>query len=147
MKLLVKAAVIAAALSGSAAANATMFDFSYTFSDGQKVSGSLDGTLSGTTISDISNLQVSLDGLAFTGGVDGTGAATSLKVYGGFDAADGLFDAPATVSTVSAKNNFVIADQDPNTASPNYFFSFVNDPSIGTSIGAGNFLQGNGAGG
>jgi hypothetical protein len=145
MKLLVKAAVIAAALSASAAANAAMFDFSYTFTDGQKVNGSLDGTLNGTTISDISNLQVSLDGIAFTGGSDANGA-TSLKLYG-FDAANGSYDGTATFSTVSSHNNFAIADEDPST-NPNYFFSFLGDPSLGGPlIGAGNFLQGNGAGG
>jgi hypothetical protein len=139
MKLLIKAAVIAAALGASAAASAATFDFSYTFSDGQQITGSLDGTLSGTTISNISNLQVALNGIAFAGGSDANGA-TSLSIYG-YDTANGSFDAPAAFSTVSSQNNFEIADESPNGANgANYFFSFVNDPSFGTSIGAGNFL-------
>lgn len=139
MKLLIKAAVIAAALGASAAASAATFDFSYTFSDGQQITGSLDGTLNGTTISNISDLQVSLNGVAFSGGTD-AGGATSLGIYG-YDAANGSFDAPAVFSTVSSQNNFQIADENPNGANQaNYFFSFVNDPSFGTSIGAGNFL-------
>src|ERR1700734_2318461 len=68
MKFLIKAAVIAAALGGSAVASAATYDFSYTFTDGQQITGSLDGTLSGTSITNISDLQVSLNGIAFTGG-------------------------------------------------------------------------------
>ena len=139
MKLLIKAAVIAAALGASAAASAATFDFSYTFSDGQQITGSLDGTLNGTTISNISDLQVSLNGVAFSGGSDANGA-TSLAIYG-YDATNSSFDAPATFSTISSHNNFLISDENPNGANQqNYFFSFVNDPSFGTSIGAGNFL-------
>ena len=138
MKFLIKAAVIAAALGASAAASATEFDFSYTFTDGQQVTGSLDGTLSGTSITNISDLQVSLNGIAFAGGSDASGP-TSLAIYG-WDTTDQSFDAPASFSTVSSKNNFAIADENPS-GNPNYFFSFVNDPTSGTLIGAGNFLH------
>jgi hypothetical protein len=138
MKLLIKAAVIAAALGASAAASATEFDFSYTFTDGQQITGSLDGTLNGTAISNISDLQVSLNGIAFGGGSDASGP-TSLAIYG-WDTTNESFDAPASFSTVSSKNNFAIADENPS-ANPNYFFSFVNDPASGTLIGAGNFLH------
>jgi hypothetical protein len=139
MKFLTQAAVIAAALSASAVANAATFDFSYTFTDGQEITGSLDGTLNGTTISNVSDLQVSLNGIGFGGGSDANGA-TALHVYG-YDASNSSFDAPASFSTVSSKNNFLIADENPSGANQaNYFFSFVNDPSFGTSIGAGNFL-------
>jgi hypothetical protein len=138
MKFIVKAAVIAAALGGSAVASAATYDFSYTFTDGQQITGSLDGTLSGTTISNISDLQASLNGIAFSGGSDSNGA-TTLGIYG-YDASTGNFDAPATFSTVSSKNNFDIADE-PQGNNANYSFSFVNDPSLGTAIGAYNFLQ------
>ena len=138
MKFIVKAAVIAAALGGSAVASAATYDFSYTFTDGQQITGSLDGTLSGSTISNISDLQVSLNGIAFSGGSDSNGA-TTLGIYG-YDASTGNFDAPATFSTVSSKNNFDIADE-PQGNNANYSFSFVNDPSFGTSIGADNFLH------
>jgi hypothetical protein len=139
MKALIKAAVIAAALGASAAASATTFDFSYTFTDGQQISGSLDGTLNGTNITNVSGLQVSLNGIAFSGGSDSNGA-TALQIFG-WDASNGTFDAPATFSTVSSKNNFEIADESPTAASgANYFFSFVNDPSFGSAVGAGNFL-------
>jgi PEP-CTERM motif-containing protein len=138
MKFLIKAAVIAAALGGSAVASAATYDFSYTFTDGQQITGSLDGTLSGTSITNISDLQVSLNGIAFTGGSDASGP-TTLGIYG-WDTTTKAFDStPAVFSTVSSQNNFAIADENPS-ANPNYFFSFVNDPTYGTLIGAGNFL-------
>src|SRR5215475_5642197 len=93
MKFLIKAAVIAAALGASAAASATTFDFSYTFTDGQQITGSLDGTLNGTTLSNISDLQLSLNGIAFGGGSDPSGP-TSLQIYG-WDTGNQTFDAPA----------------------------------------------------
>jgi hypothetical protein len=139
MKLLIKAAVIAAALGASAAASATTFDFSYTFTDGQQITGSLDGTLNGTAITNISDLQVSLNGIAFAGGSDANGP-TTLGIYG-WNPSDQSFDAPAAFSTVGSKNNFDITDENPNGPNtPNYFFSYTNDPTNGSAIGAGNFL-------
>jgi hypothetical protein len=138
MKFLIKAAVIAAALGGSAVASAATYDFSYTFTDGQQITGSLDGTLSGTSITNISDLQVSLNGIAFAGGSDSNGP-TTLGIYG-WDTTTKAFDStPAVFSTVSSQNNFAIADENPS-ANPNYFFSFVNDPTYGTLVGAGNYL-------
>ena len=140
MKLLVTAAAIAAALGASAAAGAATFDFSYTFTDGQEITGSLDGALNGTTISNISDLHVALNGIDFAGGTDGNGA-TALQIYG-YDSATQSFDAPAVFSTDSTNNEFEIADESPTgAAQANYFLSFVNDPSFGTLIGAGNFLH------
>ncbi len=140
MKLVVTAAAIAAALCASAAASAATFDFSYTFQDGQQITGSVDGVLNGSTISNISDLHVALNGIDFAGGTD-AGGATALRIYG-YDAANQTFDAPAVFSTNSSQNNFQIADEPPTgAAQANYFFSFVNDPSFGTLIGAGNFLQ------
>ncbi len=136
MKFLVKAAVIAAALGGSALANADTFDFSYVFSDGQSVTGSLDGTLSGTTISNVNNLHVSLNGVAFTGGTVGP-----LALYG-WNADDLAFEAsaPAVVSTVASANNFAISNDVPFAGNPDYTFSFSNDPVYGRSVIAENFL-------
>ena len=140
MKLLIKAAIIAAALGASAAAGAATYDFSYTFTDGQQVTGSLDGTLNGTTISNISDLQVSLNGIAFAGGTDSNGP-TSLQIYG-WDASDESYDAPAVFSTAASKNNFIIEDESPASANvANYYFTFINDPTLGANVVASNFLH------
>jgi glycerophosphoryl diester phosphodiesterase len=142
MKLLIKAAFIAAALGASLAASATTFDFSYTFSDGQQISGSLDGVLNGTSITDIGDLRVSLNGIAFAGGTDGAGNATALGIYG-YNTKTGLFNsgvAPA-FSTVASQNNFIIQDIDPSLGNANYEFVFDNDPTYGATIVAANFLH------
>lgn len=140
MKFLIKAAVIAAALGGSAVASAATYDFSYTFTDGQQITGSLDGTLSGTTITGISDLQVSLNGIGFTGGTDPSGP-TSLAIYGWNSATDAFDSTPAVFSTVGSQNKFEIADENPaGTNQNNYFFSYTNDPAFGSAVGAGNFL-------
>ena len=129
MKFLAKAAIVAAVLATSAAANADTFDFSYTFGDGQQVTGSLDGTLAGTTISNITNLQVSYGGADFTGPL----------TIAGYDAANGEFDAPAVVSTVASENSFAITD-DAAFAGQNYF-RFVNDPSLTDVFGGPSFAD------
>ncbi|HEY4370125.1 MAG TPA: PEP-CTERM sorting domain-containing protein [Steroidobacteraceae bacterium] len=142
MKFLIKTAAIAAALSASVTASATTFDFSYTFSDGQQIAGSLDGALSGTTITDIRDLQVSLNGIAFAGGTDGAGNATTLGIYG-YNTTTGLFESGVApvLSTVAAQNNFIIEDLNPAAGSTNYEFAFVNDPTFGATIVAANFLH------
>jgi len=137
MKFLVKAAVIAAALGASAMASATTFDFSYSFTDGQELTGSLEGTLNGTTISNISDISMALDGTAMTGGVG------PLQIVAWNTAKTGFDDTvPATISTLAAQNNFGIADVNMATSSASdYFFSFVNDPNVGgVNALAANFL-------
>ena len=139
MKFLIKAAVIAAALGAGAAANASTLDFSYTFSDGQQLTGSLDGTLNGNVITGISDLQVWLNNVAFTGGSDASGP-TSLNIYG-WDSSNQSYDLPASLSTIGSQNNFIIADENPNGSdAANYYFTFVNDVS-GTFVAAANFLH------
>jgi len=60
--------VAAGMLTASTAANATVFDFTYTFSDGGEVlSGSFTGTAEGNLIIDLSNVSVDVNGNAFNG--------------------------------------------------------------------------------
>jgi hypothetical protein len=141
MKRLIQVAVAAAAISLGAAAHASMFDISYTFSDNQTLTGSLDGTLNGTDITDISDIRLSLNGIAFAGGTDGAGNPTTLAIYG-YDPASGAFGTAAPeLSTTASQNNFLIQDIDPSLGATNYEFWFTNDPVAGRSVGAANFLQ------
>jgi len=140
MKFFVKAAVVAATLCGSAVASAANFDFSYIFGDGQEINGSLTGTSSngGLTVSDISNLQVSFNGIAFGGG------AGPLQLNA-WNTTTGTFDDTTAVvlSATAAQNNFILSDVDAavNT-SPDYEFAFQNDPALGGSqVAAANFLH------
>ena len=126
-------------MGGSAAASASSFDFSYTFSDGQVLSGSLDGTSTngGQTVTNISDVQMEFNGIAFAGG------AGPLQLNA-WDTSTESFDdtTPVVLHANAALNNFSISDVDTavNT-SPDYEFVFQNDPALnGRSVVAANFL-------
>jgi hypothetical protein len=82
MKKLIAAAAVACALT-CVDANATTFDFSYTFNNqGGTISGSLDGTLDGSFIDSVSNVQLTFDGVPydqplFTGTYSAAGTLTT----------------------------------------------------------------------
>ena len=137
IKKLLTAAAVCAALTGGAA-HASTFDFSYTFTDGQDITGSLMGTSTdgGQTVSNISDLQVSFNGIAFAGGQG------PLQINAYNTATESATDTtPATISANGALNNFVISDVDAAIGTPEYEFLYVNDPVNGSEVVAQNFLQ------
>ena len=144
----VKAAVVAALLGASAAASASTFDFSYTFADGQEVMGDFTGTTTngGQSVTDISNIQVQLNGIAFApvtvGGVTYGNATLQANTW---NPTLGAFDdtTPVTIYANGALNNFVISDVDASTStSPDYEFAYLNDSTNGIyQAVAANFLQ------
>jgi hypothetical protein len=132
MKFLAKAALLAAVLaSSSASANlpapSTQFDFSYTFSSGDVITGSLLGNLdtTGNYVVNISNVQANFDGAQFLN--DSSISALDAVAW---NTTTGTWDntIPAIVSFNAALNNFAFADTDVsvNTNFSNGF-SFVND--------------------
>ena len=134
----VKAAVAAALLGASAAAGASTFDFSYSFADGQQVTGDFTGTTTngGQSVTNISNIQVQLNGIAFapvtTGGVTYGNATLQANTWN--PASGGAFDdtTPVTVYANGALNNFVFSDVDAATnTSPDYEFAYINDSANG----------------
>jgi len=129
----------AAALSLAASAHATTFDFSYGFgSTGDVLTGTLDGTLAGAYIDNVSNIHASLDGVAFTGALSASG----------WDAVSSAFTASAAprISTDASLNNFMLADTNaPEQYDYDNFFSFTNDPAAGRLVGAVNFNTGSAA--
>ncbi len=144
MNFLVKAAVVAAALGASAVASADQFDFSYTFTDGQEVTGSFNATLGqsatlGAYVTDVSNIQAAFNGVAFAGGA-------GPLVLNTWNTTTEAFNAPSASAAIYANNlNFAISDVDLSTnSSPDYEFSVVNDPNplVGSSAVALNFLSG-----
>lgn len=131
MKNLLKAAVIMAAFSSTAASADQTFDFSYTFSSGDVLNGSLLGTIDSTDtyITNISDVVAYFDGTQLlpdssTGYLDIVAWNTTTSTYD--DTITPVF------STNIALNNFAIADTDlaVNFADTNYF-SFINDPNYG----------------
>jgi|HubBroStandDraft_5_1064220.scaffolds.fasta_scaffold33002_2 hypothetical protein len=152
MKLLIKAAIVAAALGASAAASADTFDFSYVFSagggsGGQVVTGSFTGTTAdgGLSVTNVGDFQVSLNGIAFGPvTVGGTTLGGALQANS-WNTTLGAFDdtTPVTIYANGALNNFAISDVDEasSAASPDYYFTYVNDPVNGSYVVAANFLQ------
>jgi hypothetical protein len=140
IKKLLTAAAVCAALTGGAAHASSVYDFSYTFADGQQITGLLTGTSTngGQTVSNISGLQVSFNGIAFAGGVG------PLQLNAWNTATESFDDTtPVVISANAALNNFSISDVDTavNT-SPDYEFTFLNDAALGgTSVVAANFLH------
>jgi hypothetical protein len=144
-KILTAAAILATLTTGIA--NAENFDFSYTFTNSDSltpsyasvdtITGSFMGTLdpSTTLISNISDIQVSFDGVAFMGPLIATGWNTTTSAYDDTIA--------AVVSTNAALNNFAFADTDVavNTGWNNGFV-FINDPNYGQNLLAfNNYVQ------
>ena len=148
MKVLVMAAVVAAAVGASATASADIFDFSYSFADGQELTGSFTGvtTNGGQSATDIANIQASLNGIAFApvtvGGTTFGNATLQANTWNptlqGFDDTT-----PVTIYANGALNNFVISDVDAaSSTSPDYEFAYINDSAnaIFQAVAA-NFLQ------
>jgi hypothetical protein len=133
MKKLLTAAVFLAIFTTGAANAATMFDFSYIFADSSAITGSLSGDLSGTLINNISNVQVSFNGTAFSGPLSVAGWDTSLLTW----------NTAPVVSTIASQNNFIFADSNVPTdfGASNYFF-FTNDATNGQAVFATNLNTG-----
>jgi hypothetical protein len=118
IKKLIQAAALLAACSG--AAHASSFDFTYTFTDGQTLSGSLDGTLSGNVVTNISDVSVALDGTTYSGPLF-IGSWNSTTGTPNFAAGS------AVVSTDASLNNFWISNSnDPTGNGTTNQFYYVN---------------------
>ena len=151
MDILARAVVVVALLgaSASACASTVTFDFSYAFGDGQEVTGDFTGTTAngGQSVTNISNIQVQLDGVAFApvvvGGVTLGNATLQADTWNPNTASFSDTIAP-TIYANGALNNFVFSDVDAATnTSPDYEFGYINDSTNSIySVAAANFLQG-----
>ncbi|HEY4080009.1 MAG TPA: PEP-CTERM sorting domain-containing protein [Burkholderiaceae bacterium] len=148
MKNLTTCLCAAALALASFAANATTFDFSYSFdtnnvSDGNPLvlTGSFTGTQSGNLITDVTGVQLFLNGTAFSGPL----------LLEGFNNVTSNWDTKtaAVISTDAGLSNFAIADAD-ETLNPNGVTNFfrlsggealVVTTNIGGADGS-NFLAG-----
>ena len=148
MKPLFKAAICCAILGASAAANAASYYFSYSFADGQKVSGTFTGSSSngGQSVTNISNLSVSLNGIPFAPvTVSGVTYGNVALQSNAWNPTLMAFDdtTPVTIYANGALNNFVISDVDAAVNSnPDYEFAYINDATNNDFEAlAANFLQ------
>jgi hypothetical protein len=126
MKNLIAAAAVACALT-CVDANATTFDFSYTFNNqGGTVSGSLDGTLDGSFIDDVSNLQLTFDGAPF-------GQPLLAET---FSASGSLTTGAPIVSLDGTQNDFAFGN-----ASASQFFLFIGSNSVPGKAGGASEVE------
>lgn len=136
-----KTAIASAIMLASFAANAENFNFTYSFdntgdSNPVVITGSLSGDLVGDIINNISNVQVAMNGTAFSG---------PLFAESWNDAAGNWDNTVAPViSTVATKNNFIFADTDVSTdpGASNYFF-YTGNQALAVNF---NVSDANGAG-
>jgi hypothetical protein len=148
MNAFLKAALATALIGVSTAASASMFDFTYSFADGQQVTGDFTGVTAdgGQSVTNISNIQIQLNSVAFApvvvGGVTLGNATLQANAWSPATASftDGT---PATIYANGALNNFIISDVDAATnTSPDYEFAYINDATNGIyQVVAANFLQ------
>ncbi|HWW78566.1 MAG TPA: hypothetical protein VNY82_03150, partial [Steroidobacteraceae bacterium] len=127
IKKLIQAAALLAACSG--AAQASTYDFSYSFTSNFSpahtqpplVTGSFDGTLNGNLLTNISDVSVAVNGVAFNG---------PLSIGSWNPSVSEVNFAPnaAVVSTDGTLNNFVIVDTNDPTLTANWtnLFYYVN---------------------
>jgi len=132
MKLLKTLALSTALALTSFAASAETFNFSYTFNDASVLTGSLTGVLNGLFIDNVADVQVSLNGNAFTG------APLYAAAWNAVSQSWDNSIAPI-ISTNGALNNFIFADANVPTdfGVSNYFF-FTNDSTNGARVFATN---------
>ena len=141
IKKLIQAAALLAVCGG--AAQASTYDFSYSFTSNfapagtqpPVVTGSFDGTLSGNLLTNISDVSVAVNGVAFNGPLFIGAWDPSIGTNGGVNFAANA----AVVSTNGAQNNFVIGDtNDPLLGSPftNLFYYVSGAPGTTPSGGS-----------
>lgn len=104
MKITSKLILLLAANLGlvAAFAKADAFDYSYLFGDGLSVTGSLEGTLNGNFVENVSNVSVFFNGSAIPG---------SSVITAGYDGSS-FVDGPAVVSFDVLSNNFLFRSSD-----------------------------------
>jgi hypothetical protein len=122
MKNLMAATAVALALT-CVDANATTFDFSYTFNNqGGTISGSLDGTLDGSFIDDVSNVHLTFDGAAYD----------QPLVTATYSASGTLTAGAPIVSLDGTENDFAFG----NSLSSQYLIFIGNNSAPGKAAGS-----------
>ena len=137
----IKVMAILACMVGGAAHASQVFDFSYTFLDGQSLSGTLTGTeVAGSggafSVSNISNVSLAFDGNQFIGTLS-AGSFNSATPATPWNFAANA----AVVSTNASANNFIIADStDPAGNNVSNYFYFVTGGATPSGTGASEVL-------
>jgi hypothetical protein len=128
------------------AAHATTYDFKYTFNTGQVITGSFTGTGPITDVTDISNINVSINDTPLSGAL----YAYKYIGYNGpslpsTDTAASYVGSGATASSDPSLNNFVFADGTPSDISSrtNYFYIIPWNNGSGNQVATQALFDGN----
>jgi hypothetical protein len=118
--MLLRVFVIAVVLAASTAAQAQLFDYSYTFQSGGVASGSFNGDASGNLITNLSNISASYNGIPLTGSGSLFNAHYDSSI-------PSIVSGGAVVSFDGLANNFFFMDVDyPSNPSLSAGFYMVN---------------------
>lgn len=141
MKKSIKAMAMLACMAAGAANADQVFDFSYTFSDGQSLVGTLTGTeVAGAggafSVSGISSASITFDGNTYSGPLyAGTFNSASPSAPWNFATS------AAVVSTNASLNNFIFADSaDPAGNNVTNYFYFVTGTTTPSGTGTSEVL-------
>jgi hypothetical protein len=105
MKTIIRSAALVFVLLASAAAQATTFNYSYTFATGEVVTGAFDGTANGNLVTGLSNISVLVNGSALP-------SSGSMGAYF-FEQSTGDWISNPVVSFDGLESNFTFASGDP----------------------------------
>lgn len=119
MKQLMRLALFAISIF-SGAVQAESFRFSYTFSSGEKVTGTFDGTQSGNLVTGLSNAYVYVDGVSFE--ENGSLGIFAINY-------DNPRDSNAVVSFDGRQSNFMFRSQDNRSSFYIFPFGLTNHPN------------------
>lgn len=123
IKHLTKALTITALLSTSLSAHAALFNYSYTFNDGNHVTGTLTGDANGLYIDNVDNVTVQFNGSNISSGALWDVAYDENQAWRN--------DIDAIVSFDANLNNFLFINSNfPIDYGYNAFFYMVNTPSF-----------------
>lgn len=120
MKQYIRTAILAIAIATSAVAQAAAFKFSYTFSSGENITGTFDGTQSGNLVTDLSNAYVYVDGVSFFG--NGSLGVFAVNL-------DNPSDKNAVVSFDGRQSNFMFRSQDNRSSFYIFPYELTNHPN------------------
>lgn len=119
MSVFLRRACIAALLAASGLANATTYNFAYTFDTGLNMTGSFDGTVSATDsnlITGLSHISVFYNGTPFDNGSYANGALNNFGFNGSY-----WDQGSAVVSIDGTANNFLFSNSFRNPSGGWYY--------------------------
>lgn len=127
MHMRARLAILLLSLVTAGSAQATIFQFSYTFNNGLAVTGSLQGTQVGDMVENVHDIHAFVDGVAFSN-------QPLYAISYNYDIWNWDNTKAASISTVESLNNFMFIDSNaPSDWDFSHYFNLLNPPGFGFS--------------